>query len=125
MFIGQLLIRKWRVNKWHGQILTKFDKSYLHYGPQFVGQWSIDLFSICPLTQRVWHYVANIIWQLFAKRGTLALKYLLQCCKVFFDQLLSKSLKCFSHIWAFGFFWGIFFHESFGVKFYLFWDQLF
>jgi hypothetical protein len=29
------------------------------------------MFFSCPLAQHVWCYAANIIWQLFAKRGNL------------------------------------------------------
>jgi hypothetical protein len=53
------------VNEWRGQISTEVDKSCLSYGPQPVGLVEHTFFN-CPLAQQVWHYAANIIWQLFA-----------------------------------------------------------
>ena len=58
-------------------------------------------FFSCPLAQQVCCYVANIIWQLFAKQGNLGpwkSSSMMQCL---FDQPLSKSLNSFSCIWFF------------------------
>ena len=88
------------VNERHGKISTDIDKN----GPR-CGSKSVELvehrFFSCPLVEQGWRYVANIMWELFAKRGNLGprkLFYMMQCL---FDQPLHKALNdlvksCFS-----------------------------
>ena len=88
------------VNERHGKISTDIDKN----GPR-CGSKSVELvehrFFSCPLVEQGWRYVANIMWEPFAKRGNLGprkLFYMMQCL---FDQPLHKALNdlvksCFS-----------------------------
>jgi len=58
------------VNEWRGGILVEIDNNCFHCGSQFVE--SVEhIFFNCPLTQQVQRYVANIMWQLFARISNL------------------------------------------------------
>lgn len=59
------------------------------------------IFFSNPLAQQVWCYVANVIWQLFAKRGILGPRNFFSVLQCLFDKPLPKSLKPFSPIWFF------------------------
>ena len=53
------------------------------------------MFFSHPLAQQVWHYIANIIWQFFAKRGNLGPhKFLFQWSNVFLIDLVAKHWNC-------------------------------
>ena len=71
---------------------------YFHCGSQFVE--SVEhMFFNCPLTQQMWRYVANMMWQLFAKVSNLSLLKI-----YFFNEAMPlwstccKTLKQFTHI---------------------------
>jgi hypothetical protein len=86
------------VNKWLRRISAEIELSYPHCGPQSIESMEHKFFD-CPLTQKVWRYAANIIWQLFSKRrkfGSQKSSSMMQCL---LDQPLGISLKPFSHIW--------------------------
>ena len=86
------------MNKRRERILAKIDKSCPHCGLPIVK--SVEhIFFTCPLAQQVWHYVANIIWQLFAKRGNLGLRKSFSMMHCLSDQLLSIPLKPFNRTW--------------------------
>ena len=51
-----------------GKFWQMIHKSCLHCGVQSMESVEHMFFS-CPLAQQGWWYVANIMWQLFAKRG--------------------------------------------------------
>ena len=75
--------------------------------------WWTTKFLNCPLAQQVWHYAANIIWQLFAKRANLGTQKSFSMTQCLFDQSLSKSLKRFSRI---GSSWEAIFRGLFVIK---------
>ena len=50
------------------------------------------------LAQQVWRYAANIIWQLFVKRGNLGLRKSFSISQCLFDQSLNKYVKPFNRI---------------------------
>ena len=79
------------VNEWHGSISTKINKSGPHCGTQDMESLK-HMFLSCPMTQQVWHYVANIMWQFFAKRGNLGLREYISMMQCHFDQPLCKTL---------------------------------
>ena len=58
-------------------------------------------FYRCPLAQHGWRYAANIIWQLFVKKGYLGLLKSFSMLQCLFDQPLCTTLKGFSCIWFF------------------------
>jgi hypothetical protein len=88
------------VNEWRGKISVEIDQSCPHCGPQSVE--SVEhMFYSCPLAQQVWRYAANIVWQLFAKKGHLGPRKSFSMLQCLFDQPLCKTLKWFNRIWFF------------------------
>jgi hypothetical protein len=59
------------------------------------------MFVSWTLAQRVWHHTVKIIWRLFAKRGNLGPWKSFTMIQCLYAQPLSKTLKCFNHIWFF------------------------
>jgi hypothetical protein len=59
------------------------------------------VFLSCMLAQQVRCYVANIIWQLFAKRGNIGPQKSFSMMQCLLDQAICKTLKPFSHICSF------------------------
>lgn len=86
------------VNKWCGRISTETNKSCPHCGPQVVESVEHRFFS-CPLTQHVWRYAPNIIWQFFAKRSNLGPWKSFSMLQCLFDQPINKHMKIFNRIW--------------------------
>lgn len=80
------------------------DKSCTHYGPHHVQSVEHRFFS-CTLAQLDWCYAANIIWQLFAKRGNLGPHKsfsIMQCLLI----LTSLSISHWTLLGKDGFSWG-------------------
>ena len=106
-FLWSVIQKTVAVNKWRHCLLNGVDESWQRLiwvaaiccSP--IMESVEHRFFSCPLAQQVCCYVANIIWQLFAKQGNLGpwkSSSMMQCL---FDQPLSKSLNSFSCIWFF------------------------
>lgn len=78
----------------------KIDKSCPHCGPQSVESVEYRFYN-CPLALQGWRYVANVMWQFFAKRGNLGARKSFCMMQCLFDQPLCKTLRWFIQIWFF------------------------
>ena len=76
------------------------DQSCPHCGPRAV-ELVEHRFHNCPLAQHVWRYVANIIWQFYAKTKNLGPRTSFSMLQCLFYQPLCKTFKSFSRIWFF------------------------
>lgn len=111
-FLWSIIHKVVALNKCRVQISREIDNSFLHCGPQFVESVEHRFFS-CLLAQQVCRYAVNIIWQLFAKKATLALDNPFQCYNAL---LIDRLAKHWSPSIVAGFSRGIVFRGSFGIN---------
>ena len=99
-FLWLVIHKVMLVDEWHGKISMKIDKSCPCCGMQSVESVELRFFRY-PLAQHGWRYDANVIWQIFAKRGNLGPSKSFSMMQCLFYQPLCKTLKQFSRIWFF------------------------
>jgi hypothetical protein len=99
-FLWSIIHKAVVVNEWQGKFLAEIDKSCLHCGPQSAESVGYKFYN-CPLALQGWRYVANVMWQFFAKRGNLSARKSLCMMQCLFDQPLCKTLRRFNQIWFF------------------------
>ena len=97
-FLWLVIHKAMAVNKRRSKISEEIDKNCPNCGPSSVEPVEHRFYS-CPLTQQGWRYVANIIWQLFAKRRNLGPRKSFSTMQCLLDQPLCKTLKRFGPIW--------------------------
>ena len=100
------------MNEWRGKISAEIDKSCPHSGLQSVEPLEHRFFN-CPLVQQGWRYVANIVWQFFAKRGNLGPHKSFLMVQCLFDKPLHKALIQFNLASSS---WGMIFRGLFGTN---------
>lgn len=94
---GQFFTRQWWWMNGVGGSQWKVTKVVPIVGK---GLWNrvVHKFFNCLLTQQVWCYAPNIIWQFFARRGNLCPRKFFPVIQCLFDQPLNKTLKPLSGI---------------------------
>lgn len=85
------------VNEWRRRILIETDRSCHHCGLMLVELCGTN-FLVVYWVHMFWHYAANIVLQLFAKKRNLGPQKSFSMMQCLFDWPFNNSLKPFSCI---------------------------
>ena len=78
------------VNEWRSKILMEIGQSYPHCGPQSVESLEHKFYNF-PLAQQMWRYVANIIWQVLAKKRNFGPRNSFSMLPCFFEEFYKST----------------------------------